>query len=338
MSQINKRVFLVALLILIVAYVTPLIPSALADTDEVDDEIESINERTVEVRLFSGRIEIESELRNGENKDEFELEVKAGSNGLEFKMKYTTEANDAESEIEFRFILAALIEYIDLNADETYSGVDTLIQNVPLTSFQPFDYWTEVSGTGSTVHIVNVTSTDGVFTVEIYAVEEFELVNTTLVVPNEMKFDIGIHNFNYLNVGSDLALKVKLNSTDDYHTEQETDDEIGGYSTGEMEVETSINGFTGFLSWKETALIDGIELPVKSSTVSGVTGDQFMYLNYPRGTDIIHDPKVGIEGILRVPLNIVMLILIVAIIAGAAILTVLLLRHRTKSNAIDLTA
>jgi hypothetical protein len=57
----------------------------------------------------------------------------------------------------------------------------------------------------------------------------------------------------------------------------------------------------GFLSWKKTALVDGNESQILISSIEIDDEDELeqkIYINYPRGTNIYHDPKLGVEGIL----------------------------------------
>jgi hypothetical protein len=100
-----------------------------------------------------------------------------------------------------------------------------------------------------------------------------------------------------------LALRVELDSEKDvdYEDDEETEDEENGYAEDEHEVEVTLDEYSAFFSWKETAIVDGMEQEVKFTQLTRDSGDNYMYLNYPRGDEIIHDPKIGISGILNFP-------------------------------------
>ncbi|MHA1205870.1 MAG: hypothetical protein ACTSSL_13225 [Candidatus Heimdallarchaeaceae archaeon] len=145
-------------------------------------------------------------------------------------------------------------------------SVDQLVQTYLFGNFLPIVYTTD-NISGNIVHILNIETSDGVFTSRIYASGEFALVNDSLITPVELKIDIGIHNFPYIEPNSALAMKVK--------------------------------DFTGFFSWLETAIVDGVEKPVKATQLEVEEGEQKLYLNYPRGNEIIHDPKIGVANLLQ---------------------------------------
>jgi membrane-associated protease RseP (regulator of RpoE activity) len=174
---------------------------------------------------------------------------------------------------------------------------------------------------------------NGLFSVQLYAVEHWEFINGSWVSPAEMKFDIAIHNFNFSNGGSDLALKTTLVSTTEYEIEHETDDEEAGDASNEEEVKTTTIGFTGSFSWTNTALIDGIEKQVKVSPLNTTGEDEILFLNYPRGVNIIHDPKIGISGILKMLADYT-IIVILGIVAVVAVVLALFFKKSMSSGKI----
>jgi len=226
------------------------------DDDGIEDEEEKINEREVEIEVstYSAEIKSKRETENTENEFKIELEVPSNSDGddIEFKLEFSSDN---------------IVEYIDTDADGMYNeSVDQLVQTYLFGNFLPIVYTTD-NISGNIVHILNIETSDGVFTSRIYASGEFALVNDSLITPVELKIDIGIHNFPYIEPNSALAMKVK--------------------------------DFTGFFSWLETAIVDGVEKPVKATQLEVEEGEQKLYLNYPRGNEIIHDPKIGVANLLQ---------------------------------------
>jgi len=65
-----------------------------------------------------------------------------------------------------------------------------------------------------------------------------------------------------------------------------------------------MNGFAADFTWAETALIDGMVMDVLTSPIDTDHDDSDsdkMYIVYPRGAHIYHDPKIGMVGILTEP-------------------------------------
>lgn len=163
------------------------------------------------------------------------------------------------------------------------------------------------------------------FTAHIYVSEEFYVVNGTLITPVQSKLDIEISDFQYLNSSSQLALYMSLESENDYDDEEETEDEIREYATNEKGVVSEMNNLTGIFTWKDNATINGISKSVLTSDldIDDYDGDeQKLYLIYPRGSHIYHDPKIGIAGIYKIDNTIdnpFFLIILMSIISSLSI-------------------
>lgn len=274
------------------------------DNDDVDDELEELNKREVQVEVDDNEAKIESELKNGDSKDAFKVELKTDDDGLEIKFQYSSENETIETELEFKVEFYKLIEFIDNDANGIFnSSADEIKQVYNIDTFDPIDYTTEPIGVDTNSHIFEVFTSDGIFGIKIFIVEEFAKVdNNTIVAPTEIKFDIVIRNFEYLDNDSYLALSTKLESSTEYEYEDDTEDEEESRAHNEASVETSMNDYSGFFSWLETASVDGVDMPVKNSPIHDdddlEEDEQKMYLNYPHGDEIIHDPKIGVKGVL----------------------------------------
>jgi len=307
------------------------------DNDGVDDDFEEENERNIQIEMSANEFQIESVLRNGEQKDSIELHIKYDSDGLDIDLGYESELssdNSTELEIEFGVRFRSLIEFMDLDGNGIYDpSVDNTIQEVELNSFKPVIYTNQTISTGTTLHYFIVNTTDGVFTAHIYVVEEFEIVNETLITPTETKFDIEISDFNYLNGTSQLALYTKLESEIEYEEEDHTEDEKEGYASNEEGVIIKHLDYAGAFTWKENAMIDGVSKRVLTSTIEVDDEDeneQKIYLNYPRGSHIYHDPKVGVVLLTPFPaLPVILSVSIISVVAVAVAL-ILVLRKRRK--------
>ncbi len=286
------------------------------DNDGVDDDYEDLNEREIEIQFSDNEFKIESHLTNGDIIDEIEFKVKYNAEGLSIEVSYEQEyegespsiaattyegdledGNSDEFELEFEAKFRKLIEFVDLDDNGMYNeSIDKTIQKVKLNSFQNISYTTSIVSDTTLYHII-VNTTDGVFAAHIFFVEEFTLVDQTLVTPTQTKIDIEITDFDYINDSSQLALYVKLESEIDYEEEEETGDEKEGYAENEAGVITKSNGYSGIFTWQENATIDDVSMNVLANTLDVDDDDEIeqkLVLNYPRGNHIYHDPKIGV--------------------------------------------
>lgn len=265
-------------------------------TTSINDD--GSNDREVTVTMTSTHAEIESQLESGGTEDSFKIEVDVGANGVEFKIAFEAETAINETERAFEVDFSQLVEFIDNNSNGVYDeSIDTDVQTLELVSFLPIAYSTEnISGT--TVHVFDVSTTDGIFGARIYATGDFTDINGSLIAPTQVKIDVFIRNFNFTEVDSQLALKVGLSTELETSLSDQTEDEEDGRATNEAAVDILMTDINGFFSWKESAVIDGVAYQVNSSIHEVSATEQEIYLNYPQGNEIIHDPKIGFENLL----------------------------------------
>jgi hypothetical protein len=275
---------------------------------EIDDEPDEVNENTrkanvreVNVDVTSTTAKISSQLKPASQKDDFTLDLTTAGN-LEIKGLYKEKSTATNVNLEFQVEFNALVEFEDGNSNGVYDvESDSLIRTYLLNSFDPIEYYTENSPQGTTLHILTIHTTDGVFIARFYATEGFLDVNNILITPAELKIDFEIHSFPYQNVDSGLALDVRVQTNAGFEQKTKSRDENKGYAENESAVEATEGDYTAFFSWVNGASADGTEIEVKTSPISAhsqASESQKFYLNYPHATDIIHDPKIGIDGIL----------------------------------------
>lgn len=268
------------------------------DDDGVSDDEEDRNRREVEVFVTPTNVEIESKLESGGTEDSFKIEVSTSLDGVEFKVEFETENSTVETEREFKVEFEEIVEFIDDNGNGIYDKeTDTDVQTMELSSFKPIVYSLETTADGP-IHILEVNTTDDVFSAMIFVAGEFADINGTVIAPTQVKIDVIIQGFDYLENDSQLALEVKLESSMETSYEEVTEDEEDGRADNEVAVDVIMDEITGFFSWMETAEVDGVSYPVNSSIVETSDIEQKIYLNYVRGDVIIHDPKIGFENLL----------------------------------------
>lgn len=318
------------------------------DKDGIDDEYEDDNKRNIEVWIGENVIEVTSIKRHGTQKDVIDLRVGLNEFGISIRVSYGTyikceseelniaNSGDCEDTIEYKItfevFFRGLIEYVDVNDNGVLDDeIDEIVSDYGFYSFQPIDYSLESISEDSSIHYILINTTDGIFALHIFLVEEFVYIDDNLISPTQAKIDIEITNYNYLANNSKLALFMKLWSEETYGERENTEDEEAGYATDEKEVFVERDVYSGFFSWKETALIDGVEMEVLAKRITLEEEElQRLYLCYPRGNHIYHDPKIGI--LIGLPLDdltpIIMTLSIISIIGAATIVGVVLRRRR----------
>lgn len=290
------------------------------DNDGVNDDIEEEEKRDIVIWFGDHVVEMSSILRHSDQKDILEIRIGFNKHGLAIRVffgtimkaeeppdeskEFTVESGDdhewIEYKLEFEVSFRGFIEYVDLNDNGVFDHeIDKLIEDYGINSFQPITYSLTPISNDSNLHYFLLNTTDGVFAAHIYFVEEFIYLNDNIIAPTQVKIDIEITDFDYINDSSQLALITKLRSeTYDYERREETRDEQDGYGREEEEVFIENDIYTGIFSWKETAMVDGVEMEVKTNNLEVDVEDeniQILLINYPRGNHIYHDPKIGIS-------------------------------------------
>ena len=298
------------LLVILFGFVllTSIISNVVADDDDedhIDDDFEKENERSVSFNIESDKIEFESILKQTEEQqDEIDFLVEL-SDDVKIQISYESDINHGESELDFEVYIDKIFEFVDDGDGYFEEDNDTIIQEYLLEDFTYPQHTEIVNGTGSKIHYVNTSTGDGVFTLHLFISEQFEKIGDSTISPTQIKIDFEIDNFPYLQGDTQLSLRVELESEDDeYEESEETEDEKEGFDEDEesYKINTNTNNFTGFFSWKEYAIIDGIQENVSISTKTEIDGEeleQYLYFTYKNGTNIYHDPKLGLEGILK---------------------------------------
>lgn len=274
------------------------------DDDDVDDDFEAEHERSVEVEISDNEIQIESELKNGNQKNEFDVKVQFEDKlKIELEFEEDIEDTDTEFEVEFGVEFKKIVEYLDTDNDSLYNeDVDTTLTEYNFGNWAPVEYTPTTQADGSTLHYILIRTSDSVFAAHLYVVGEFMDLNTTVLAPTEIKIDIEINNFSFTDPDSRLALYTKMESEYEYEYDDETESEEEGYAEREAGLVSEMGNFAAGFSWAEFVLVDGVELPVFVGAVEKDDDDENhekIYINYPQGNNIFHDPKIGVLGLIN---------------------------------------
>ena len=268
------------------------------DDDRVDDLRELYEKRTLQIENSFTEVTIKSFWERNQLKDSWELYFST-IDSLKLILKYSTQNTTNGSSLEFTLLLDKIIEYNDTNNNGRYDDNDTIISMYDLekAAFKKITYATETTQENQTAHIISTGTIDGVFGIVLHVVGNFTMMESGIQTPSEVKIDY-IINYNYVSNDSKIALKTEINTQYDTETTVESYDAAQGYAHNESDLKILSRNYTGFFSWGEHALIDNISKPVNVTIVQneGHGSDQkdIIYFSYPRGTHIVHDPKVGV--------------------------------------------
>lgn len=257
------------------------------DDDGIDDEIEDAEERELRIETEDNTITVHSEF--GEEPNENEIEVSfAANDGIKLEIGYSQEINATEYELELELEYKQLVEFIDENADGTYNPGEAVSgSTIDLTALNYSDpIVTEITsddgepGYQLEAHVVNET-----FTFQIIAdiFPTHAVFNGSFINPTETKITIIIENFPYQEDGA-LALITEASSEREIETDSEETEE---------EIEITADTISSYYSWLKEAIVDGEPVPVNSTIIDSSEGS-LIVLSYPHGTNILHDPKLGI--------------------------------------------
>jgi predicted transcriptional regulator len=169
--------------------------------------------------------------------------------------------------------------------------------------------------TGNLLHYIKYTTIDSILTAHFYIAEEYHQINGTLLQPLQMKIDIELLNYSYVSNASQLALKLVFESEVEYEENDDTYDEEEGYANEEMGLRIGEQEYRGYFTWAEQAEIDGVLQNVNASDIiTDSTTRGHLFLSYPRGNHIYHDPKIGVTY-LGQSFDYVALIVIISLLA-----------------------
>jgi len=306
------------------------------DNDGINDNFEDLNKRKIEVDIFDNEATIQSIREGVETKDLIRTDIVSGDYGVKIQIGYKSNL-ETDFEITFGITFRELIEFIDTDFNGMYDPeVDQRIQNYTLKDFLPISYEKVVIQDERYLHHLRIQTVSKNFTLNIYFAEEFTVVENSLISPTQAKIDIEIENFNYLNGSSQIALYTSLDSEKAFQRHNDTEDEENGYAKTEIGLATIVNDYTGFFSWNESGIIDEAS---QSIIVSEILPDDFVengnkvYLNYPRGVNIYHSSKIGIEDLLITEefplLGLVLLLIAISAVSSIVAYSVY---HREKSK------
>ena len=297
--MIEKKVLFVNILILIFLSNFTIILAA-QDIPTGNEEIS--NRRKIEEKIKDDYFEIKSELvSTSDATSEFVVKVEL-DNGIRIRYNYEREEYESKEEAEFNIWLKSLIEYYDLDGDGGFdNGEDIIINEIEINSLDKIKHEEEIiDDFGNMMHTIKLAAND-VLTSRFYFVETFNEVDNNIITPTEVKFDIEIEEYDYLNDSSKIALYVKIECDGKFKYTSKTYDEEMGFTENEAGLDIKSDK-DSFFTWNKEYKVDDDK---KDIIVSYLTDDEeedeiCFFLNYEQGDKIIHDPKFGIADSIEV--------------------------------------
>ncbi len=245
---------------------------------------------------------IRSQWRLNNSTDAFEIDFNTDPEPS-LILNYMPSNNLSNIRLTFQIILKKIVEFSDLNNNKRYDYSDGVAStyNFNMQNFTNITYSNETLSSGENIMQMATKTTDGLFTIDMFISDNFTSFNNHLISPSEMKIDFTIENYPYMENNTKLALLVEIIT--DHHISIEADsfDEKSGFASNETAVNISSINHSGFFSWLNNAIIDGSNKSVQASVfeeknpgINELERVTYIAISYPRGTTIIHDPKIGV--------------------------------------------
>lgn len=258
--------------------------------------------RDVKVEVTQSKEVIESESEIAGNEDELKIEFDNGSHNFNFE--YESEDSGSDLEAKIKVELFDLIEWRDVNGNGRYDPniSEEAIQKIGLGDLTSSSVTTDSIAVGGIngVRVVGASAAPAKYsdltmtlTLQMFG-ESLQFAGAPLE-PTSMKFDIGIKGFPYQGNDTALALFAKVVMV------AEDDAEVG--EKDQLGIASRIGKYVSFFSWGSKVSVDGQEGTVgqtllkeeKKSEVGKTELMSELYLLYPRGNIILHDPKLGVR-------------------------------------------
>ena len=280
------------------------------------DDFKMKHKTKVEISDKEIKVELEQESGDTKSKVKFWMKTEQAHFRLKFEDKNTSEKVKQDLKVELR----QLIEYIDGNGNGAYDKGENVIgawnfgdEGSPIgVQSNGSVEWeaptlSDVSSnnmSGKKMSSRGSFGFDGeaTFGVDMYVFGDFTTLGSVSMKPTDVKIDFLIEDFNYSSNDSSLALLIKTKTKQKAERDHSTikSDEEGLVASSTTDDGTSVGlSFT----WKNNATVDGVEMPVHTTTFSGDAEQddgEFEFkndfaLSYARGANILHDPTAGVD-------------------------------------------
>ncbi len=286
----------------------------------------SADERGLTVEVDEDtKVEIRSESQVATNEIDFKFKAESANRpklAVAVERERENATVEVEIEVEFSAAFREVFEFEDSNGNGLQDSNEGRLSEVRLDSlsFAPVEVVSHQRD-GLDGFKVTLSGTKDGFTFGLvsYIFPSEATINGTLVPEEAVKVDILIEGYDFVSETSLLGLEIGAESS----VEQETEFEDGSES-----VEVHVARGTAYFRWAPQARVDNQVSPVGAQWSSV---DDRLFLYYPQGEVIVHDPLLGFEAATPSPfLNAVTIALIGGIALAAAVAGLVLVRLRTR--------
>ena len=280
----------------------------------ISDQQEHQDERQIQTEFDQegNQLQIQSEGHINGSSNHIQIEISA-SEGLKVNFEFSGKTvNQSESELKIGLETRRVYEFIDNISSGLPNGFDS--NDTLLKTFDLRNAVWNLEFSNFTVSNVTAWSINASTQLTNYSSLEFQFIftggflaldNNNTLAPNALKYSVLISNYTYSDPSAQLALEMTLRSGtnrsgfESEHINHETEDHMEGLT---HDKESSVNfgngSSTGFFSWIDSYLVDGVNESVVTSpslTLDGEDHSQnIMVFSFAHGSDISWDPKVGV--------------------------------------------
>jgi len=278
-------------------------------TDNVSGRRMRYQHRNMEMTYEGNCTRINSEWEQDEYEDEFEITFEIDK-VPRLILNYKNNKHTSQNELNFQVQIKELIEYSDENRNGRYDEDDEIIDiySFENSNFKNFTYQNQSSDDGNEINQVSTKTDDDVFKMNLYFSGNFSHIGNQILTPSEVKIDFIINNYPFKENSTQLALRTMLETEDETELNDKSFDEIQGFSENESVLNITTLNIKGFFSWAENVIVDNIIRPVnytiQSQIIETIIDNKKIsnkvsniYFSYPRGNNILHDPKLGVVSL-----------------------------------------
>lgn len=265
------------------------------------DKRRGYEKRDVDLEREDKKAIVKSTWSNEDVSDQLQMVFHYEEGPPKIEVEYQVQKDGEIKGFGFKLVIEEVFEFIDSNSNGRYDDEDEIVSRMELKEDDFTDMEFEENEEGYELRLEDHNSS-----IQIKAVGGGGFIdhNSQIINPTEMKLDF-TYDYDFRSEDSMLGLKMAFMSKYQASLGKETYDEEKGYARGETWMNFQEHNYTGFFSWGNTAQVDGVERPVNTTLKSerAVPGmddptvvKDVIYLSYPRGDQIVHDPKVGVVG------------------------------------------
>ena len=238
----------------------------------------------LEVNAQKESAQIQSEVERAGIKEKFEAQVEFSSQPV-IEVRYKSGGSFQDLESEMKLKISSLVEFTDTDSNGKIGTSDSILQEINLKDlgFKDLVFSQVDIGNGTIDNIIVAESTDGVFLIRFHIVGQFATLGAISLKPTAIKFDLELQSFPFISTTSLIAIRFSAESS--FEIKQEDSNRVG----------MAQNNPTYF-SWMNTAKIDQQDRNVTTNIDFQSGNSVNIDLIYPQGSQIIHDPELGVHA------------------------------------------